>query len=82
MRRRVISLAELVCPSSWQRPLGKSSRFSGTFPQKLFPTAGYSSALPSLKSQVKIALPRPCDTLSVEFLEYQKEIVGHIVERK
>ena len=36
----------------------------------------------TVKAQVKIALPRPRDTLSVEFLEYQKEIVGHIVERK
>ena len=36
----------------------------------------------TVKAQVKIALPRPRDTLSVEFLEYQKEIVSHIVERK
>jgi len=36
----------------------------------------------TVKAQVRIALPRPRDTLSVEFLEYQKEIVGHIVERK
>src|SRR5215468_148246 len=36
----------------------------------------------TVKAQVKIALPRPRDTLSVEFLEYQKEIVKHIVERK
>jgi NitT/TauT family transport system ATP-binding protein len=36
----------------------------------------------TVKSQVKIALPRPRDTLSVEFLEYQKEIVNHIVELK
>jgi len=36
----------------------------------------------TVKAQVKIALARPRDTLSVEFLEYQKEIVGHIVERK
>jgi NitT/TauT family transport system ATP-binding protein len=36
----------------------------------------------TVKAQVKITLPRPRDTLSVEFLEYQKEIVGHIVERK
>jgi hypothetical protein len=35
-----------------------------------------------VKAQVKITLPRPADTLSVEFLEYQKEIVGYIVERK
>jgi len=36
----------------------------------------------TVKAQVKIALPRPRDTLSVEFLEYQKEIVGHIVSSK
>jgi NitT/TauT family transport system ATP-binding protein len=36
----------------------------------------------TVKAQVKIGLPRPRDTLSVGFLEYQKEIVGHIVERK
>jgi NitT/TauT family transport system ATP-binding protein len=36
----------------------------------------------TVKAQVKIGLPRPRDILSVEFLEYQKEIVGHIVERK
>ena len=36
----------------------------------------------TVKAHVKITLPRPRDTLSVEFLEYQKEIVGHIVERK
>jgi NitT/TauT family transport system ATP-binding protein len=35
----------------------------------------------TVKAQVKISLPRPRDTLSVEFLEYQKKIVGHIVER-
>src|SRR5438132_1622530 len=36
----------------------------------------------TVKAQVKIALPRPRDTLSVEFLKYQKEIVHQIVERK
>ena len=36
----------------------------------------------TVKAQVKITLPRPRDTLSVEFLEYQKEIVGQIVARK
>jgi NitT/TauT family transport system ATP-binding protein len=36
----------------------------------------------TVKAQVKITLPRPRDTLSVEFVEYQKEIVSHIVERK
>jgi NitT/TauT family transport system ATP-binding protein len=35
----------------------------------------------TVKAQVKITLPRPRDTLSVEFLEYQKKIAGHIVER-
>jgi NitT/TauT family transport system ATP-binding protein len=33
----------------------------------------------TVKAQVTIALPRPRDTLSVEFLEYQKEIIRHIV---
>jgi NitT/TauT family transport system ATP-binding protein len=36
----------------------------------------------TVKAQVKITLPRPRDTLSIEFLEYQKQIVGHIVERR
>ena len=36
----------------------------------------------TVKAQVKIALARPRDTLSVEFLEYQKEIVGHTVAGK
>ena len=36
----------------------------------------------TVKTQVRITLPRPRDTLSVDFLEYQKEIVKHIVERK
>ena len=36
----------------------------------------------TLRAQIKIELSRPRDTLSVEFLEYQKEIVNHIVERK
>jgi NitT/TauT family transport system ATP-binding protein len=36
----------------------------------------------TVKAQVKISLARPRDTLSVEFLEYQKEIVGHIVGSK
>jgi NitT/TauT family transport system ATP-binding protein len=35
----------------------------------------------TVKAQVTIALPRPRDTLSVEFLKYQKEIVSHIVGR-
>jgi ABC-type nitrate/sulfonate/bicarbonate transport system ATPase subunit len=35
----------------------------------------------TVKAQVKIALARPRDTLSVEFLDYQKEIVHHIVGR-
>jgi len=35
----------------------------------------------TVKAQVRIAMPRPRDTLSVEFLEYQKEVVGHIVSR-
>jgi NitT/TauT family transport system ATP-binding protein len=36
----------------------------------------------TVKAQIKITLPRPRDTLSVEFLEYQKQIVNHIIERK
>jgi NitT/TauT family transport system ATP-binding protein len=36
----------------------------------------------TVKAQIKVALARPRDTLSVEFLEYQKEIVYHIVGRK
>jgi len=35
----------------------------------------------TVKAHVKITLPRPRDTLSVDFLEYQKEIVHHIVGR-
>ena len=36
----------------------------------------------TVKAQVKITMPRPRDTLSIDFLQHQKEIVGHIVERK
>lgn len=35
----------------------------------------------TVKAQVRIPMPRPRDTLTVEFLEYQKEVVGHIVAR-
>lgn len=35
----------------------------------------------TVKAQVRIAMPRPRDTLSVEFLEYQKAVVGHIMGR-
>ena len=35
----------------------------------------------TVKAQVRIGVPRPRDTLSVEFLEYQKEVVGHILGR-
>ncbi len=35
----------------------------------------------TVKAQVRIAMPRPRDTLSVEFLEYQKEVIGSIVGR-
>jgi len=35
----------------------------------------------TVKAQVRIGTSRPRDTLSVEFLEYQKEVVGHIVGR-
>jgi ABC-type nitrate/sulfonate/bicarbonate transport system ATPase subunit len=36
----------------------------------------------TVKAQVKITMPRPRDTLSIDFLQHQKEIVDHIVERK
>ena len=36
----------------------------------------------TVKAEVRIRMPRPRDTLSVEFLEHQKEIVSHIVARK
>ena len=32
----------------------------------------------TLRAEIRVALPRPRDTLSVEFLEYQKQIVGHL----
>lgn len=35
----------------------------------------------TVKAQVRIAMPRPRDTLSVEFLEHQKAVVGHITGR-
>ena len=35
----------------------------------------------TVRAQVRIPMPRPRDTLTVEFLEYQKEVVGHIVGR-
>ncbi len=31
-----------------------------------------------VKAEIRIALPRPRDVLSVEFLGYQREVVGHI----
>jgi NitT/TauT family transport system ATP-binding protein len=34
-----------------------------------------------LKSEISIALPRPRDPLSVEFLDYQKRLLGHLGER-
>ena len=71
MRRRLISLAELVLPFVVAAVAWQAFSLLGPFPQKLFP-ARCSSALPSLKAQIKIALPKPGDTLSVEFLEYQK----------
>jgi NitT/TauT family transport system ATP-binding protein len=36
----------------------------------------------TVKAEVRVALPRPRDILSVEFLDKQKEIVSHIVARK
>ena len=35
----------------------------------------------TVKAQVRIAMPRPRDTLSVEFLECQREVVGHLSGR-
>ncbi len=35
----------------------------------------------TVKAQVRITMPRPRDILSVEFLEYQKQVVSHIVAR-
>jgi ABC-type nitrate/sulfonate/bicarbonate transport system ATPase subunit len=32
----------------------------------------------TVKIQVDIALPRPRDPLSVEFLEYQKQLLNHL----
>jgi NitT/TauT family transport system ATP-binding protein len=32
----------------------------------------------TVKAQVRIPMPRPRDTLSVEFLEYQREVIGHL----
>jgi NitT/TauT family transport system ATP-binding protein len=34
-----------------------------------------------LKSEISIALPRPRDPLSVEFLDYQKRLLSHLGER-
>ena len=35
----------------------------------------------SVRAQVKIALPRPRDTLSVEFLDHQKQVIRHLAAR-
>ncbi len=32
----------------------------------------------TLRAEIRVALPRPRDTLSVEFLEYQRQVVGHL----
>ena len=32
----------------------------------------------TVKADVRVALSRPRDPLSIAFLEYQKEIVGHL----
>jgi len=32
----------------------------------------------TLRAEIRVALTRPRDTLSVEFLEYQKQVVGHL----
>jgi len=35
----------------------------------------------TLKTEIKITLPRPRDPLSVEFLDYQKELLGHLGQK-
>jgi ABC-type nitrate/sulfonate/bicarbonate transport system ATPase subunit len=35
----------------------------------------------TVKAQVRIAMPRPRDSLSVEFLEFQKEVIRHLTVR-
>ena len=35
----------------------------------------------TVKADVRIRIPRPRDTLSVDFLEHQKDVLGHIVGR-
>ena len=35
----------------------------------------------TLKTEIKVALPRPRDPLSVEFLDYQKELLGHLGQK-
>lgn len=35
----------------------------------------------TVKADMKIALSRPRDTLSIEFLDYQKQVIGHIMSR-
>ena len=32
----------------------------------------------TLRAEIRVTLPRPRDTLSVEFLDYQKQVVGHL----
>jgi len=32
----------------------------------------------TIRAEVRIRLPRPRDALSVEFLQYQKELLGHL----
>jgi NitT/TauT family transport system ATP-binding protein len=32
----------------------------------------------TLRAEIRVSLTRPRDTLSVEFLEYQKQVVGHL----
>src|SRR5712691_7196387 len=34
----------------------------------------------TLRAEIRVALTRPRDTLSVEFLEYQKQVVGLVIE--
>jgi NitT/TauT family transport system ATP-binding protein len=35
-----------------------------------------------IKATIEIALPRPRDPLSVEFLDYQKQLLNHLADAK
>ena len=85
MRRSLISFAEVVLPFVVALAALASVLASGPFLQAVYladRVLVFSPHPGTGKAQVKIALSRRRDALSVEFLEYQKEIVGHMVERK